>query len=115
MPLNSTAGPLPSAANGTRIRLSAGAPEIGQHTDDIEVLGAETALLESENAVFRCRQRNRAKRLRPILNSASLPTSHEGDCPAASDALASTVVQVVHGIDALRDITAKRDIAAAPD
>jgi hypothetical protein len=55
MPLNSTAGRLPSAANGTRIPLSAGARKIGQHTDNNEVTGAETVLFEGKNAVFRCR------------------------------------------------------------
>ena len=49
-----------------------------------------------------------------ILSSTSLPISHEGDCLAAMDALASIIGQLVHGVDPLRDLAATRDICATP-
>ena len=89
-------------------------PKPAQHSDYNRVSGAEMALFEGENAFFRCRQRNQGRAALAILSSASLPISHEGDCLAAMDAPASIIVQAVHGVDALRDFAAKRDIRATP-
>jgi hypothetical protein len=58
MPLNSTAGPLPTGETGTRFPLTAGSARCIQEADFDQIFDADPAILGCVNTVFRCRQRN---------------------------------------------------------
>lgn len=64
MLLNSTAGPLPTGATGTRFPLTAGSAGCIQEADLNRILDADPAILGCVNRIFRCRQRNSGGALR---------------------------------------------------
>ena len=64
MLLNSTAGPLPTGATGTRFPLTAGSAGCIQEADFTQIFDAEPAILGCVNRIFRCRQRNSGGALR---------------------------------------------------
>ena len=58
MLLNSTAGPLPTGATGTRFPLTGGSSRCIQEADFNQIFDVDPAILGCVNTVFRCRQRN---------------------------------------------------------
>jgi hypothetical protein len=57
MLLNSTAGPLPTGATGTRFPLTVGSARCIQEADFNQIFDANPAILGCINGFFRCRQR----------------------------------------------------------
>src|SRR6516164_6976104 len=57
IPLNSTAGPLPTGATGTQFPLTVGSARCIQEADFNSIFDADPPILWCVNTVFRCRQR----------------------------------------------------------
>jgi len=86
MPLNSSAGPLPSTANGIRFPLSADAIKSDQPAESKLIPGAEAAIFATENGFFHCRQRNYSRAIEVKIWVAGVVPSDpaRGGFPVAS-------------------------------